>query len=189
MYGLCVFTEANDKVWASQQRHLECIQDPKDSMYRVAHSMTIKAVDVPYYKCLRGSNSLEGFHKALPNDSRYTNLKGRINCNVFKCFFIWCVPGFPSYEMLKMSVKTSVSSTAQSLSTCPGMLSGPGALHTLILLKDLLTLSASSPGHREEVEFSEQWCCFASQSEQRRRSARSAERCCCHRSVVGACSP
>ncbi len=43
-----------------------------------------------------------------------------------------------------MSVKTSVSSTAQSLSTRPGMLSGPGALRALILLRDLLTLSGDS---------------------------------------------
>lgn len=37
------------------------------NMYRVARSTTINNVDVPYYKRLRGSNSLEGFHKALPN--------------------------------------------------------------------------------------------------------------------------
>ncbi|XP_039453959.1 uncharacterized protein LOC116324518 [Oreochromis aureus] len=59
---------AIDEMWAAQQRHLECIQDPPDmSMYRVAHTTTINNVDVPYYKCLCGSNSLEGFHKLLPN--------------------------------------------------------------------------------------------------------------------------
>ncbi|XP_048881499.1 uncharacterized protein LOC125748878 [Brienomyrus brachyistius] len=59
--------EAIDEIWAEQQRHLECIQDPPDmSMYRVARNTSINNVDVPYYKCLRGSNSLEGFHKALP---------------------------------------------------------------------------------------------------------------------------
>ncbi|GAA6077438.1 uncharacterized protein LOC111194625 [Tachysurus ichikawai] len=37
------------------------------SVYRVACSTTINDVDVTYYKCLRGSNSLEGFQKSLPN--------------------------------------------------------------------------------------------------------------------------
>ncbi len=41
-------------------------------------------------------------------------------------------------EMLKMSVKTSVSSTAQSLSTRPGMLSGPGALRAGIYILYIL---------------------------------------------------
>ncbi|KAL6475081.1 hypothetical protein MHYP_G00161210 [Metynnis hypsauchen] len=36
------------------------------NMYRVAHTTTFNNMDMPYYKCLRG-NSLEGFHKALPN--------------------------------------------------------------------------------------------------------------------------
>lgn len=47
-------------------------------------------------------------------------------------------------DVLKMSVKISVSSTAQSLSGCPGMLLGPGALWGLILPRDLLTLSGDS---------------------------------------------
>ena len=36
-------------------------------MYRVAHITTINNMDLPYYKGVRGSNSLEGFHKALPH--------------------------------------------------------------------------------------------------------------------------
>uniref|UniRef100_A0A1A8SMJ0 Uncharacterized protein n=1 Tax=Nothobranchius rachovii TaxID=451742 RepID=A0A1A8SMJ0_9TELE len=58
---------AIDEMWAAQQRHLECIQDPPGvNMYRVARTTTINGVDLPYYKGLRGSNSLEGFHKVLP---------------------------------------------------------------------------------------------------------------------------
>lgn len=36
------------------------------AMYRVARTTTINGVDLPYYKGLRGSNSLEGYHKSLP---------------------------------------------------------------------------------------------------------------------------
>ncbi|GAA6108197.1 uncharacterized protein LOC116324518 [Tachysurus ichikawai] len=57
---------AIDEVWASQQRHLERIQDPPNTiMYRVARSTTINDVDVPYYKCLRGSNSLRDFTRLI----------------------------------------------------------------------------------------------------------------------------
>ncbi len=45
-----------------------------------------------------------------------------------------------------MSVMTSVSSTAQSLSTRPGMLSGPGGISSRC------PGTASSLGRREEVE-------------------------------------
>ncbi|KAK1889497.1 Light-independent protochlorophyllide reductase subunit B [Dissostichus eleginoides] len=59
---------AIDEMWVGQQRHLECIQDPPGMiMYRVARTTTINGVDLPYYKSLRGSNSLEGFHKSLPH--------------------------------------------------------------------------------------------------------------------------
>ena len=55
-------------MWVGQQRHLECIQDqPGMNMYRVARTTTINNVDLPYYKSLGGSNSLEGFHKSLPH--------------------------------------------------------------------------------------------------------------------------
>ncbi|KAK1888878.1 Non-toxic nonhemagglutinin type D [Dissostichus eleginoides] len=59
---------AIDEMWVGQQRHLECIQDPPGmNMYRVARTTTINSVDLPHYKSLRGSNSLEGFHKSLPH--------------------------------------------------------------------------------------------------------------------------
>ncbi|XP_033948249.1 uncharacterized protein [Pseudochaenichthys georgianus] len=59
---------AIDEMWVGQQRRLECIQDPPGMiMYRVARTTTINGVDLPYYKSLRGSNSLEGFHKSLPH--------------------------------------------------------------------------------------------------------------------------
>ena len=62
-----LFPEAIDVEWAGQQRHLECFQDPIDMvMDRVARATTINGVAVPYYKGVRGSNSLEGFHKSLP---------------------------------------------------------------------------------------------------------------------------
>ncbi len=44
-------------------------------------------------------------------------------------------------EMLKISVKTYVSCSAQSLSTQPGMLSGPTALRGLTLDRVFLTLT------------------------------------------------
>ncbi|KAL7866034.1 hypothetical protein SRHO_G00112810 [Serrasalmus rhombeus] len=37
------------------------------NMYRVGRTTTFNNVDMPYYKCLRGNSSLEGFHKALSN--------------------------------------------------------------------------------------------------------------------------
>ncbi len=90
-----------------------------------------------------------------------------------------------------MSVKTSVSSTAQSLSTRPGMLSGPGALRALILLRDLLTLSGDrvitwSPGGGGAFCAVVLFCA----SKRAKKAYSSFSRgMCCHRSVVGACSP
>ena len=37
------------------------------SMYRVVKTSIINGVELPVYKGVRGSNSLEGFHKSLPD--------------------------------------------------------------------------------------------------------------------------
>ncbi len=53
-------------------------------------------------------------------------------------------------EVLNMSVRTSVSCAAQSLSTRPGMLSGPAAFRGLILDRVFLTLAGERvPGRLE----------------------------------------
>ena len=59
---------AIDQVWAAQQKHLECIQDPPGmNMYTLTKHVQRNGVSLPYYTTLRGSNSLEGFHAFLPS--------------------------------------------------------------------------------------------------------------------------
>lgn len=59
--------EAIDEVWAAQQKHLECLQDPPAMhMYTLVKTVSRHGVDLPYYTCVRGNNSLEGFHAHLP---------------------------------------------------------------------------------------------------------------------------
>ncbi|XP_066289153.1 uncharacterized protein [Branchiostoma lanceolatum] len=60
--------DAIDKVWGAQQKHIECIQDPPDMpMYTITKYATKNGHRLPYYTTVRGSNSLEGFHKFLPD--------------------------------------------------------------------------------------------------------------------------
>ncbi len=63
-------------------------------------------------------------------------------------------------EVLKISVRTSVSCAAQSFSTRPGMLSGPAALRGLILDRVFLT----SPGRWEVWAVFVQMCRSAFQT-------------------------
>ena len=68
--GLSLFKDdaAIDEVWSGQQKHLECIQDPPGmNMYTITKHVTRNAVSIPFYSTVRGSNSLEGFHRFLPN--------------------------------------------------------------------------------------------------------------------------
>ncbi len=52
-------------------------------------------------------------------------------------------------EVLKISVRTSISCAAQSFSTRPGMLSGPAAFRGLILDRVFLTSAGDRPGRWE----------------------------------------
>ncbi|XP_057709694.1 uncharacterized protein LOC130927717 isoform X2 [Corythoichthys intestinalis] len=58
---------AIDHVWDNQQKHLECLQDPPGrDMYTVVGYAIRNGVRLPRYRCVRSSNSLEGFHAFIP---------------------------------------------------------------------------------------------------------------------------
>ena len=67
--GISLFKspESINNVWDRQKKHLECLQDPPDmSMYFVKKHVQLNKIELPYYGCHRGNNSLEGFHAHLP---------------------------------------------------------------------------------------------------------------------------
>lgn len=67
--GIHLFKDDNaiDMVWVGQQKHLECIQDPPGyNMYVTLKTVKKNGVSLPFYRTVRGSNSLEGFHHFLP---------------------------------------------------------------------------------------------------------------------------
>jgi len=65
------------ETWCHQQRHVACIQDPPgiSLYYRLPKPLNKGGVQLPVYKCARGSTSLEGFHNHL---ARF--IPGTITC-------------------------------------------------------------------------------------------------------------
>ncbi|XP_042567382.1 uncharacterized protein si:ch73-112l6.1 [Cyprinus carpio] len=54
------------EIWRTQQRHMQCIQDPPGvQLYRKTGQVTKDGVILPVYSCARGSTSLESFHLHL----------------------------------------------------------------------------------------------------------------------------
>ena len=53
-------------MWEQQRRHVPCIQDPPGlSLYTKTGSLVKGGVELPTYRCARGSTSLESFHNHL----------------------------------------------------------------------------------------------------------------------------
>ncbi len=51
------------QIWDSQKKHIRCIQDPEDvPLYVKTGVLTKGGVELPVYRCARGSTSLESFH-------------------------------------------------------------------------------------------------------------------------------
>lgn len=54
------------RIWESQQRHISCLQDPEGVQLYTRTGTKIKGgIELPVYRCARGSTSLESFHKHL----------------------------------------------------------------------------------------------------------------------------
>lgn len=55
-----------EKIWAEQKKHISCIVDiPGCSLYTKTGTITKGGVQLPVYRCGRGSSSLESFHLHL----------------------------------------------------------------------------------------------------------------------------
>ena len=53
-------------IWDTQRKHVACIQDPEGiSLYTQVGTATKADVELPRYRCNRGSTSLESFHNHL----------------------------------------------------------------------------------------------------------------------------
>ena len=58
--------EKIDNIWAEQQKHVACIQDPAGvSLYIQTGTQKKGGVVLPKFRCARGSTSLESFHNHL----------------------------------------------------------------------------------------------------------------------------
>ena len=67
LLGVPIFNKMRvDEVWSSQRRHVKCLQDPPAiGLYTRTGSWMKGGVQLPVYRCARGSTSLESFHNHL----------------------------------------------------------------------------------------------------------------------------
>ena len=93
------------EIWDSQKRHIACIQDPEGvQLYTKTGVLTKGGVQLPTYRCARGSTSLESFH---------------LHIDTF-------VPGMISFfDVPNITVRTVLTQTLLSFGSLPN-------LHTLI---------------------------------------------------------
>ena len=53
-------------VWAEQRHHIACLQDPPEiHLYTITHHIEKGGIQLPVYRCARGTTSLESFHLHL----------------------------------------------------------------------------------------------------------------------------
>ena len=64
--GVYVFSEDMVKIWKEEKKHVRCIQDPDGiTLYTVTGHIIKGGVELPVFRCTRGTTSLESFHLHL----------------------------------------------------------------------------------------------------------------------------
>ena len=57
-------------IWEEQKRHIKCIQDPPGiPLYTITGHLNKGGVQLPVFRCARGTTSLESYHLHLANSS------------------------------------------------------------------------------------------------------------------------
>ena len=64
--GVHVFSEDMVNIWKEEKKHVKCIQDPDEiTLYTVTGHIIKGGVELPVFRCARGTTSLESFHLHL----------------------------------------------------------------------------------------------------------------------------
>ena len=64
--GNPLFREEISEIWMEQKKHVACLQDPPDiPLYTITGHLKKGGLNLPVYRCARGTTSLESFHSHL----------------------------------------------------------------------------------------------------------------------------
>lgn len=64
--GVSLLKEEMKEIWEEQKRHIKCLQDPPGILlYTITGHLKKGGVNLPVFRCARGSTSLESFHLHL----------------------------------------------------------------------------------------------------------------------------
>ena len=72
------------QIWEEQKQHISCIQDvddPSIQLYTQTGTLKKGGVELPIYRCARGSTSLESFHLHI---DRFIPGKKQTKCSSYK---------------------------------------------------------------------------------------------------------
>ena len=64
--GVPVLSPQMVSIWNEEKKHIDCVQDPDGvRLYTVTGHITKGGVELPVFRCARGTTSLESFHLHL----------------------------------------------------------------------------------------------------------------------------